>query len=204
MSTDFTLPLRFKGSRTYVQGPDIHDAVCDSLERRGYSAIEKVDLVCHRLVSTQLTASFADGSENLSDSTHAIFRFRHENQAHTLALVENSDAVTTRVPYDEEALISAGGLNLEKKEISVSPPASYSNAEIVVALNKHLLQTAFPEAKGKWLFTRLQLGSSFRNRRFETMEVRFQGHSNFRITRSLLLGDGQPLGTLYFSLLAAE
>ena len=219
MIADFSLTLRFKGARTYVQGPDIHDAMCDALIERGI-VLEKVDLVCHRLVTTNITAREIPAEESPAEGVHAVFRFN----GRTLVLSENGEPITLREPYDEPTLVAKMELDATARRIAVNrstgvPPVgpsgvspdaqsrdgcgTFSNAELVVALNKELLTRCFPEAKGKWLFTRLQLPQSFRQSQFARIEVQFLGHSNFRITRSALFGDGAPLGNLYFSLLPA-
>ena len=222
MIADFSLTLRFKGARTYVQGPDIHDAMCDALSERGI-VLEKVDLVCHRLIATNVTAREIPAEESPAEGVHAVFRFN----GRTIVLTENGEPITLREPYDEPALVAKMELDATARRIAVNrstgvPPvgptaetavlrtfgsrdgcATFSNAELFVALNKELLTRCFPEAKGKWLFTRLQLPQSFRKSQFARIEVQFLGHSNFRITRSALFGDGQPLGHLFFSLLPA-
>lgn len=209
MIADFSVTLRFKGARTYVQGPDIHDAMCDALIQRGI-VLEKVDLVCHRLVTTNMTTREIPAEESPAEGVHAVFRFN----GRTLVLTENGEPITLREPYDEPALVAKMELDATARRIAVNRStggtpdahsrdgcATFSNAELVVALNKELLTRCFPEAKGKWLFTRLQLPHSFRQSQFARIEVQFLGHSNFRITRSALFGDGAPLGNLYFSLL---
>ena len=237
MIADFSLTLRFKGARTYVQGPDIHDEMCDALIERGI-VLEKVDLVCHRLIATNVTAREIPAEESPAEGVHAVFRFN----GRTIVLTENGEPITLREPYDEPALVAKMELDATARRIAVdrstgvppvgpsgvSPDATgatpvgptaetavlrtfgsrdgcgtFSNAELVVALNKELLTRCFPEAKGKWLFTRLQLPQSFRKSQYARIEVQFLGHSNFRITRSALFGDGQPLGHLFFSLLPA-
>ncbi len=203
MSADLLLPLRFKGARTYVQGPDILAALCDALASGGFGPLEKLDLVCHRLVATQLRGRFLAEDEAAPEGLHATLRFTAGGATHTVALEETDEPIAAREPYEEDALVAASAFDLDAKTAGVAPPLGFENAEIVTALNKALLTRAFPEARGKWLFTRLQLARSLRERTFARLEVRFLGHSNFRITRSALVGDGEPLGHLYFSLLPA-
>jgi hypothetical protein len=201
MIANLQLQLRFKGARTYVQGPDIHDTLCDALAGLGIGPLEKIDITCHRLVSTNVTVRELAPGESPEEGTHAVFRYTVGGESHTLVLNENGETITIREPYDEPALVAAMTLDEESKSISIAPPEGVSNAELVVALNKEMLTRCFPEAKGKWLFARLQLAQNFRPLRFNRIEVRFLGHSNFRITRSALFGDGQPVGSLFFSLL---
>ncbi len=204
MDADFLLPVRLKGERTYVQGPDIHDAVCDALEKRGLSGIEKLDLTCHQMVRTSLCARFLGPGETAPDGSPATFRFNHAGSPQTLLLSETGEAIKESVPYAEELLVSAAVFDQDAKAVKLASVPGFSNAEVVVALNKALLSRLFPEVNGKWLFARLQLARSFRLTSFQELQVRFVGHSNFRITRSTLWGDGESLGTLYFSLLPTE
>ncbi len=201
MPTEFPLSLNFKGSRTYLQGPDIHDAVCDLLAAEGYSAICKVDLIFRKLAETQLKATVYLDEAIPESSANAVFRCTFKDNQVTVFLNETGDEVLGRVSYDEESMIEKATLDAGQRTISVEPQAGFSNIETVVSLNKTLLRALFPEATGRWIFTRLQLPSSIRHTTWRRLEVRFLDHSNFRITRSKLFGDGVPLGTLYFSLL---
>ncbi|MES2568555.1 MAG: hypothetical protein V4710_00700 [Verrucomicrobiota bacterium] len=201
MSSEFQLQLRFKGARQYLQGPDIYNALCDTLAERGWESLEKIDVVFHKMAASQLTGRIYLGQDVPASEPNVVFRAVSKGQALTVLLEEGGESIAGRVPYDEEALVARTTLDADQKRISVPATPGYSNIEAFVALNKSLLLRSFPEAKGRWLFARLQMAQSFRHTPFEQFEVRFQGHSNFRITRSVLLGDGRTLGSLYFSLL---
>jgi hypothetical protein len=204
MNGEMLLHLRFKGARTYVQGPDIHDAVCAALAAHGFRSLTNLDLIFHRMVHTQSSGQFLEDAQLTAEKAHAVFRFVCDGARRTLLLAETGTPILERTSYDEAPLVAPAHFDLDARTVAVSPPPGYSNAEIVVGLNKALLARAFPEAKGKWLFTRLQLARSFFESEFRSLEVRFVGHSNFRITSSALVGDGESLGTLYFSLLRGE
>jgi hypothetical protein len=203
MNAELRLNFSFKGARNYVQGPDILDAWCDALAENGHRELANLDITFHRMVAHQAVAREVPGLEDGAEPPNAMLRFMENEAQRTWILEETDEAITERGPYDEETLINASHLEPAQQSIRVKPLQNYSNAEIVVALNKALLLKLLPEAKGKWLFTRLQLARSFRHLTFSNLEVRFLGHSNYRITRSRVFGDGEPLGSIFFSLLPA-
>lgn len=204
MSVEFPLTLSFKGSRQYLHGTDMHDAVCDLLTQQGGQNIQKIDFTLHRIVLTQLVASIHRDTQPETEGANAVFRATVDSSPVTVLLKECGTPVTDRRPYDEEGLVSAASFDSTNQRITFTASDAYTNIEMIVALNKALLLRALPEAKGKWLFTRLQLATSIKDRKLNTIEVRFLGHSNYRITRSQVFGDGQPIGSIFFSLMVTE
>lgn len=201
MNSDFDLRLPYKGGRQYLHGTDIYNAVCDLLAARQFGPLEKLDVVFHKMTLTQLRGRIYGEEPAPETERQVVFRGKAGGRPLTVILEEDGAPITERVPYDEEALAAQATWNEAEKQITLLGGPQVSNIEKIVALNKTLLSRSFPEAKGRWLFARLQLIESIRPKVFEQIEVRFQGHSHFRITRSTLFGDGAPLGSLYFSLL---
>jgi hypothetical protein len=203
MSAELPLNFSFKGARNYVQGPDILDAWCEALAGIGHRELSHLDITFHRMVTSQGKAREVSSVDEGAEPPNAMLRFVENDAPRTWILEETGETIAERAPYDEETLVGASQIDTARQSIRVKSLPNFSNAEIVVALNKALLLKLLPEAKGKWLFTRLQLGRSFRHQKFNDLEVQFLGHSHYRITRSRVLGDGQPLGSIYFSLMPA-
>jgi len=200
MRPEFPLRFQLKGQRNYVQGPDIHDAVCDALIQQGHAQIEKLDLVFHRMARTQLAARFLDVGEEPGEDTNVVLRCMFGGEPQMVIARETGESISARVEYDEDRLVAAMEFDLPAQTVTLEALTGYSNCEKVVSMNKALLTRLLTEARGKWLFTRLQLLSSFRQRSFANLKLVFLGHSNFRITRTQIIGDGEKLGHLYFSL----
>ena len=200
MHPEFPLRFQLKGQRNYVQGPDIHDALCDALIQQGHAIIEKLDLVFHQMARTQLAARVLDAGEEPGEGTNVVLRCMLDGEPRTVIAKETGEVITARVEYDEDRLVAAMKFDLPANVVELGEIAGYSNCEKVVSMNKALLTRVLPEARGKWLFTRLQLSRSFRQQRFANLQLVFLGHSNFRITRTQIIGDGEKLGHLYFSL----
>ena len=65
-------------------------------------------------------------------------------------------------------------------------------------MNKHMHQQMFPEAVGKWIFTRIDLEAVCDAR--ENLALDFKHNMNYRLTKSDILLGGNKTGDLYFSL----
>jgi hypothetical protein len=201
MSADFPLRFRFKGQRNYVQGPDIHDSLCDALAAQGFSRIEKVDVVFHRMSRANMIARFVDVAAEPEEQDYVVFRANLNGEPRKLFVRESTEEINERSDYDEDRLVAAMQIDAAaQRAVLDAMLRGYSVCESIVSMNKALLGKVLPEARGKWLFTRLQAPSSIRGRDLSRLEVRFLGHSNYRITRSELVGDGEKLGSLFFSL----
>lgn len=204
MNAESELQLPYKGLRTYLHGTDIYNAVCELLAKEGASDLVKIDMVFHQVSASQLHASISRENPSAEGPANVVFRCSTSGENITVKLAQTGQPVTERVPYDEEGLVSSAVIRTEEQRISLTNQPGYSNIEMFVALNKKLLSHLFPEVRGKWFFTRLQLSRSVYKLPLANLEVQFLGHSNFRITRSTLLGNGEPLGSIYFSLVPAE
>ncbi|MCI0732557.1 MAG: hypothetical protein L0Y38_01885 [Methylococcaceae bacterium] len=126
------------------------------------------------------------------------FSSDHKNYWSALVQPDNeaNDFTAGRYEYDEDRIISL--CSLEGSAIVLTSESSYTFIENIVAMNKHLHQCLFPDAGGKWFFTRADLDSGCNAR--ERIELRFKHNMNYRLTRSDILVNGKKLGDLYFSL----
>ncbi len=202
MSDRLPLPSRFKGGRDYLHGTDIHDAVCKALDAAGHDDIRKIDLTFHKIVREGLDAELVERSGAGAPPADAavVFQFQAGERAFAVYLRPTGEAVTTRDPYPEEQIVDACRFELERKEVTAPEALPFSNIEILVAMNKALLERLFPDVGGKWYFTRLQLTESIWQRKFSTLLVRLEANMNFLVTKSSITADGRPLGHIYFSL----
>jgi len=196
------IPVQFKGQRDYLQGADLHDALCALVEANGYANIEKIDLTFHKIVREGVDARISDRvpASAAPGDTVAVFHFRANGNDKAIFLIPNGQPVTVRIPYPEEQIVAACEFNRERQSMSVPGSLPFSNMEILVAANKALLQRLFPDEPGKWIFTRLQLTEGIWHRRFETLEVRLEANLNFLLTRSAITAGNMALGRIFFSL----
>jgi hypothetical protein len=195
------LKFCFKGSRNYVQGGDIYNAVSDWLAANGCADATALDLSMHRLCSQNLTGEISDVPDPVrGENDKLLVRFKSGGQAYTLLLRESGEPITGRNPYPEEDILKAASFDPDSRSISVSEPLPFTNIEIVVALNKELLKRLFPEVTGKWYFTRLQLDRPLGQTGARKIRVQFSSHFNFKLTCSFIELESARLGIIFYSI----
>ena len=117
-------------------------------------------------------------------------------------LLENGDSVDCRYPYDEDNILSKSVLNIDKKSIALTRSTGFTFCENFVALNKYLLESIYPDAKGKWYFTRLE--QSFLIPDNSVFTVVLKKNFKFRLTQSDIFVNGENVGSVYFTLVRGE
>lgn len=200
------LDFCFKGERTYVHGTDIFDK---SLEHLPLEPIHTKDLsieiVFHGVASKNLNLiADQDLADNVDqENLKSTISLRSGEQDLSYVLVQDHRPITCTLPYREEDIIEASHLNLPDKSIEIKKPSDYSLIEQAVAMNKELLKNLFPEAPGKWYFTKIKLRGidldKWLNKEYK-FTIKFRKNLGFKLTDSLVYADGNRLGNIYFSL----
>lgn len=188
------LDLPFKGSRQYLHGTDIIPAV---LALTG--SVEEVSFQIHRMAMYPLLVRWVDNSElealRKSNALCLLMSYIDtEQERKTVAVVEdNSYQIDKRIPYDEEQVIA--GASISGKTIVQKTGRSGSFIERVVALNKALILEVV--GKCSLLLMRIDLRSMpVSPKEISITLTRVIGEKTFLSTIS---GDGDVLGTIYFS-----
>lgn len=199
--TTQTLTLAFKGTRTYIQGPDLFNAM---MVADPDIPLSKLRFTVHGFVHSPNCLLHSTDSKlalNEIPDIRARCQFDAQGRSHWLALTElPGDAQTgPRAEYDEQALI--GLCQLDGDRISLDQHSPFSFIESIVSMNKYLHQQLFKEVTGKWLFTRIDLDTLCDNR--TGLALHFKHNMNFRLTKSDILVDQHKVGELYFSLVDA-
>lgn len=195
------LNLRFKGQRDYVQGPDLYDAVCSVLSEHGFTELSKINFVAHRLVREGVSAHLEDSQPRQTpEDACAVFQFEYDGQRHVAYLISNGEVITKREEFPEQEIVSACGIDVDQQRIVLDRTVPFSCAETVVSMNKALLQALFPDAGGKWLFTRFQLDQTIWPNRPSDLQIALQANLNFAVTRSSISSNGRSIGHVFFSL----
>lgn len=186
------LDLPFKGSRQYLHGTDIFDAVIPLTKPRHGVAFRFHRLMRHPidLVPVVETSIGKDGAAGFfvrydDNGTKTIWQFR-ENLARR---------VTGRVPYDEADVVFDAAYGDDTVE---SPgPSTYSFIERTVALHKALLRhRSAGDGQGAWLFTHLDLIRVPSNPKRIFMKL--SGFLGTKMARSTIKCDDKALGQITF------
>jgi len=191
----YNLEFCFKGSRTYVHGTDIFNKVSELLKDEMKN--EKIDLSFHGVAKTNMHL-VSEKPENEELLKFALKYTDKEDNRQVLYGVENKDEVKCRYEYPEEDICNMSILNKENEKVTLEKESSYSFVENTVAINKYLLENLFPEANGKWYFTRFQLNKIPENN--YPLKLELKANFNLKLTKTEIFIDDESIGFIYFSL----
>lgn len=192
---DHPLVLPFKGTRDYLHGSDIVPAL---LALTG--PVTRASFHFHRVARQPLAARVLDEAQlaalRAGEGLFALMSGVAPGGRRVLVGVvagrDDAPAIA-RVPYDEAAIVAGARIDGATIEDSRADAASF--IERTLALHKHLLDTLHGPAA--WLFSRLDLARA--PARPATLRLAFQRRVGTEVFVSALEGDGERLGTLYFT-----
>jgi len=192
----YILEFCFKGSRAYVHGTDIFNKVTELLKNDIKN--EKLDLSFHGIATTNMDL-VPERPENEELLKFAIkFTDKNENRD-VLYGIENGKKIKCRYEYPEEDICKLSNLNLKNQIVTLDDTSSYSFVENSVALNKYLLENLFPDANGKWYFTRFQLNKI--PEKLYPLRLELKANFNFKLTKTEIFIADASVGFIYFSLI---
>ena len=184
------LDLPFKGTRHYLHGTDMFDALLGITGAKG-----RVVLVMRRLMKSPVNA-VSIAPEVDPTAYPAEFHYSTIESDCTVVLCEDPGReVTRRVPYDEERITAPAVISGTALTCRVSE--SYSFIEQVVALNKLLLNSSVGADAPKWLFTRIELDTV--PDACEILDLKLAASIGSRITKTAIGTDGRSIGHIYFA-----
>ena len=194
------IEFRFKGRRDYIHGTDMFNAMLDTC--RSVGELRNIRFSVHEFVHAPVCRLWiANSKDEVSgvDGVRARCQIEVNGSVHWMALTElGGDQLTGgRYEYDEDGIVSL--CRISEDGISLIHESPYTFIENIVAMNKHMHQQMFPEAPGKWIFTRVDLDQDCDAK--ANLSLKFRHNMNFRLTKSDILVDGQKIGDLYFSLM---
>lgn len=187
------LRFKFKGQRSYVHGADIVNSV---MAHFSYLGNTQFDIKFNGMSTYNLSLVPGDESER-AKALIAITRME-ENETEYWQLLETDEPVTDHYEYHEENVRLACELSSEEKLVSLLQDPPFTFCENIVAMNKYLLETLFPEVGGKWYFTKIELFNVPEDN--AKVSVKLVKNFGFRLTKSNITYDGRVIGVIYFSL----
>jgi len=162
-----------------------------------------IDLVFHKMTACNLLADIVDKNDvSIDNLLIATYRFRHDGRDFVLTLHESLSVPALRLPFDEDSIVEKANFDAVAKTISLTNHTDFSSIEIIVALNKKLMQAVYPALKGKWIFTRLIIPWELPSSLNSTYEVHLQRNVGSRLTQSSIAVNGEAYGSIMFSLLS--
>lgn len=189
------LKLCFKGTRQYVQGPDIVATLFKTVADKN---LTQIDLKFNGITKTNL--DLVEGQD--SDQAKVNIRWLEQGQEKQYQLVENDEPIDCRYEYNEDLIIEKTTLDLKSQTIHLNKTTGFTLCENFVAMNKYLLQNVFSDEADKWYFTRLEQAKLIDDNAL--ISVKLIKNFNFRLTKSDILLDGEVIGSVYFTMVRGE
>ena len=176
----------FKGDRDYVHGTDMFNSIVKNLD----TSLKRIDFMIYKRTNKNLLLK-----DKLNNKDLIIFKFLNNGKIYYG--IETDDIVDCRYSFKEEEILEK--TELKKRKVALLHyNDKYSFIENIVVANKYLLNEIFPNIKGKWYFTRLQL--EYYPIKAKTLNLEFINHLNLRLTKTKISDDKKTLGYIYFSL----
>lgn len=203
MQEKFDLNFCFKGARTYVQGPDIFDAVVSCISNQ-FHVINDIKYTAysmlHKNASMYITKKVVKADYAVINS---LIHFVTDDTKYYAVVCENDQPIVCSTEYSEE--IVQNHSKIVGNTISFTNILSDSYTEIVVSMNKHFLNQTVKEA-GKWIVTKFDYFGLADIADITKKEIKVELLQNFnnQLTKSILFLDDKAVGHLYFSLIPKE
>jgi hypothetical protein len=191
------LYFSFKGSRDYLQGPDIYDETLSWVYANMGDAKE-IDIAFHRLARHQLDLAIGDLPLGLEPV--AVCSYTIADRLERIYLIESESPISERYPYPEEDIVRSMAVEAEARTCRLRGGGPYSDIEIWVAMTKALHQKVFLTLPGKWLFVRGRFSKYQRSHGAEDFEITIKACFNNKFTRSEVFVAGKKAGEIFFSI----
>lgn len=187
MNIDQILKFKFKGSRDYVHGTDIVNAIINETSKTKF----KLDIKFKELSDTYLNVS--KSAENHCTD------FSIDEERYYLS--PTSSEITENYEYDEDSIVE--NAIVSTTEISLKDSSKFSEIEVWIALVKKFhLETISQD--GKWLFTRAKIDIDKLSAKTENKIVKLKRRIGFKFTESEIYGDNKLIGKIFFSMIEGK
>jgi IS1 family transposase len=197
------LTFCFKGNRTYVHGTDICSALNDYIAGHiGTDGVRNFDILFHKIIRKNLKLDVVKNADvTQKEHAAAIATFMKNDDRYVLLLSESDPEITCRTEYPEELITNACTVNAEGKNIALVKPLDFTIFEILIPMTKALHNSLFPDAKGKWFFTRLQTGRLLATKeQYKTIALKHLHNFKYKLTKNEITIDRETVGNIFFSL----
>ena len=201
MKEKIGLEFCFKGNRTYVQGPDIFDAVLKKMNiRYGKEKITNIKYSAYEMLHSNADVYFLEQfNKNDFSKINSIITFKLDAKKTTVVVVENDDTIECSTEYSEDIVRCNSVINNDTIIFNNSLPDSLT--EIIVSMNKYYLQRTVTN-KGKWIVTKFEYNNLIDIENIEEKELKLELTNNFnnKLTKSVIKVNNLVVGFIYFSL----
>jgi uncharacterized membrane protein len=195
----YKLDFVFKGSRNYIQGPDIFDAALKKIEN-DFETIKDIKYSSHDWIKNNADL-ILDPSYEISNY-NSIISFVSDKINHRAIIIDNGEKINKRVDYSEDYIFDNSKLN--NNEIELIHIKGFSFSELIVSMNKCYLQSL--GFKGKWIVTKLDFFclNDIKNTYNKNVKICLEKNLKNRLTKSTVYLEKQKIGFIYFTLVSCQ
>jgi hypothetical protein len=192
------LELSFKGSRDYLQGGDIFNAlknVVPIVSNHKEAFICRLSFRNFAKMACELTT---DPPNELTTIIGEV-RFAFPNElGHLDAWVVLTDIpVRQRKPFDEDLLLASAKFDQVNRSASLISRSEWTAIEEIIALTKYLNYAVNPNVKGKWVFGQLDLKQDLLDN-YLKLDVKMINLIPGRFSVNNIFIDGDYVGSIRF------
>lgn len=197
----YELDFFFKGKRNYITGADIYQKSIELIKNKfELSIISKIGMFIHKECRNNFDVQILTNKKTHRHTGVAcVFSFLCNEDQYTLVMQENDKCVSGRVEYPEEQILTACSVLDSERQISLDVHLPFTMIEIIVAMNKKLLERLYPDSTGRWLFTRLQLNEALKESFCDKVSLKMVHNLRNQLVKSLINVDQTEIGFIYFS-----
>ncbi|MFT5438697.1 MAG: hypothetical protein ACI9MJ_000557 [Alphaproteobacteria bacterium] len=202
MMKKFELNFSYKGTRQYIQGPDMFNQCIVALNENNQPHIEDVEFTIHKMTGANLSLRLfpRDEAPEKDKQDIAILKFGSGGDLWQATLVNADSNPANRQPYDEAPVVDQCDIDEEARAIWFKGhQAPYSDIETLVSMNKALHQRLFPDLPGQWVFVGWQSRCWPLQTKFEDTGIRLIKALGTRLTEAEVCRGDETLGSIYFS-----
>jgi hypothetical protein len=151
------LVFNFKGTRTYIQGPDMVNSVLETASGPGSEgAVRDLKFSINRMISSNADLEYGENLPDDGQLPAASISWSSGSKQIRGRLLQTADVPTCRQNYDESLVQSACRTDRASKTIVIGADSPFTPIETYVSMTKALHQQVMPDAAGKWVFCRLE------------------------------------------------
>jgi hypothetical protein len=195
------LEFSFKGDRNYIHGTSVYEKVSDYIFSTFPDRVNGTfQVVIHAFAKKRCNFVYAIDDGHIAKPESGRIEIITSTGIHGW-LVETEDEVSDRDPFPESEIVERCQIG-DNRSVFMSAKVFYHPIEVLVSITKHLHLNEFPNTKGKWVFSRLELNRLLKNEDVEKMSVKIQHSIGTRLTNSDVSSGAETIGKIYFSMVS--
>lgn len=194
-----TLDIPLKGSRDYIQGPDLFNAAFETLAEKVGRSSGEFEIAFHRMAHRQVELVWE--TDEAPRDAFALGSYSIEGVRARYWMRELETPLSDRQPYPERDIVAQMKFDEALSEARLDKPFSYSDMELWVSMIKELHQRHFADAAGKWVFARAKLRAYDPKHPPASMRVALVAMLGTKLTRNEVYQNDKKLGDVFFALM---